>query len=287
MPARPTVRPIGEADVPTVAEFLHRELNPRVSVAAWEQLMRPPWSADAPNRGFALFDDAGSVVGAYAAVYSERPAPGGTIAVCNLAAFCVREDARAHGLRLIRALLAQKGYVFTDLSPSGNVVALNERLGFRRLDTATWLAPNLPSRRPAGVRLSEDPDAIAQVLTGTDASVFRDHRRAAAARHLVVQRGRDYAYVIYRRDRRKRLPLFATVLYAGGSGELLREAWPAVRTRLARHGLAATLAEPRLLGFVPSPARAIAQPRAKMVRGDGWDDAQVDYVYSELALVAW
>ena len=38
----------------------------------------------------------------------------------------------------------QDGYHFTDLSPSGNVVALNRRLGFTQLDTATALVPNLP-----------------------------------------------------------------------------------------------------------------------------------------------
>ena len=51
---------------------------------------------------------------------------------------------RLHGLRLLKAVLRQEGYHFTDLSPSGNVVGINERLRFRFLDTTTALVPNLP-----------------------------------------------------------------------------------------------------------------------------------------------
>lgn len=286
MPTSPRVRPILDADVPDVAHFLHEQLNPKVTTGEWEQLMRPPWEVDAPNRGFLLESDAG-IAGVYLAVYSERTVAGDRVKVCNLAAFCVLEDARAHGLRLVRPLLRQEGYLFTDLSPSGNVVALNERLGFRPFDTATHLTVNLPAVRRRGVRLSEDAAAIARVLTGTDAQIHRDHRDAAAAHPLLVQRDDRYAYLVYRRDRRRGLPVFATPLYVGGDAALLRDAWPAVRARLLRHGLLATLAEHRVLGFTPRAGHALIRPRVKMLRGEGWSPDAVDYLYSELALVNW
>ena len=110
----------------------------------WLPVARPPWSAG-PNRGFRLIVD-DVVVGAYAAVYSSRETPEGALHVCNLAAFFVLPEYRPHSLRLVRALLGQKGYLFTDLSPSGNVPAMNERLGFARLDTATRLAVNVAGR---------------------------------------------------------------------------------------------------------------------------------------------
>ena len=67
---------------------------------------------------------------------------------------------RLHGLRLLKAVLRQEGYHFTDLSPSGNVVGINEKLSFRFLDTTTALVPNLPGRRlPGRGRISSDPDA--------------------------------------------------------------------------------------------------------------------------------
>jgi len=282
-----SVRSIGADEIDASAQFLHDTLNPRVSAAAWRSLFHPPWQAHAPNSGFVLLDAAGQPVGVYAAVYSTRVIDGEPVPICNLAAFCVREDVRAHGLRLMRSLLGQKGFEFTDLSPSGNVVPMNERLGFRRLDTTTSLTLNLPGRRGGGIRTTEDHEAIERALDETDRRIHCDHREAPAARHLLVQRDGAYAYLVYRRDRRRRLPLFASPLYVGGDRELLREAWPAVRTRLLRHGLPFSLAEHRVLGFEPRWGVAVRHPRTKMIRGTRWRSDAVDYLYSELVLVNW
>ena len=174
------------------------------------------------------------IVGAYAAVYSERTIDGETHRICNLAAFCVLDDFRAHSFRLVRALLGQRGFEFTDLSPSGNVVALNERLGFARLDTTTRLASTSPPSR-RGVRVTSDPGGL-RGFQGDDAEVYADHRVAPAARHLLVISGDDYAYLIVRKDRRKGLPLFATPLYVGGDLEC-SDAWPTIGSHLLlRHG---------------------------------------------------
>src|SRR5262245_57720181 len=104
--------------------------------------MVPAWTVDQPNHGF-LLRVSEHVVGVYLAFYSQRTINGRLEQFCNLAAWCVLEEYRSHGLRLTRALLAQKGYHFTDLSPSGSVIQLNTRLGFSHLDVATALIPNL------------------------------------------------------------------------------------------------------------------------------------------------
>ncbi|MFF2271639.1 hypothetical protein ACFVTX_05180 [Agromyces sp. NPDC058136] len=283
-----TVRPILAADVTAVSRFLHHHLNRRVSAAAWAGVVAPPWSNRGPNHGFLLLDGE-EIVGVYAAVYSEREFGGERIPVCNLAAFCVLEGYRAHGLRLVRSLLAQRGFEFTDLSPSGAVIALNERLGFRHLDTATRLVANLPRVPRRGIRVTESPDALAATLDGRDAEVYRDHRRAAAAQHLLVEHDGGHGYLMFRRDRRKRLPLFASPLYVGGDAGCLEAAWPQLGSHLlTRHGLAATLAERRVLRFTPrGPGVDLARPRPKMYRGDRLDADTVDYLYSELTLVRW
>ena len=281
------LRPILEVDVDDVALFLHEHLNVRVSPDSWKRLLAPPWRSDAPNAGFQLLSNE-RVVGVYAAVYSERDIDGTTLHFCNLAAFCVLDQYRAHSFRLLRAILGQKGYEFTDLSPSGNVIALNERLGFVRVDTATTLAVNLPSVPRRGVTVSGSPAVLETTLTGADAVIYRDHRDAAAARHVVITRGDDYAYLVFRKDRRKRLPIFATPLYVGGSRELLRAAWPRIAAHLLlRHGLAATLAEPRVLGFTPKLGRKLSTPRTKMFRSKTVPADRLDYLYSELTLLEW
>lgn len=278
--------PITKPDLPRVATFLHNNLNHRVTERAWEQLMTPSWDPDPPNHGF-LLSHADAVVGAYVAVYSRRTVDASVVSVCNLAAFCVLPDHRAHSLRLVRKMLAQRGYVFTDLSPSGNVPALNDRLGFTRWDTATRLVTNLPCRARRDVAVLERKADIAEILAEADARVFEDHQDAAAARHLVVQTDEGYGYLIYRRDRRRRLPLFASPLYVGGSAEILADAWPSVAGVLLRRGLTFTLGERRILGFVPSgPGRDLRDPRPKMYKGSP-DSAPKDYLYSELVLLQW
>lgn len=283
--SRPVVLPIEDHDAERVAAFLHRQLNQRVPVPAWLAILRPPWAHRGPNHGFQLLDG-NEIVGVYAAVYA-APRAGG-LPVCNLAAFCVREDHRAHALRLVRALTGQPGFVFTDLSPSGSVPALNARLGFEHLDTSTRLAINVPLGSQRAARLTERPERIVALLQGEDAQVYEDHRRAPAARHIVVHTGGDYAYLMYRRVRRKRMGIFAAPIFVGGDSALLRDAWPQVAGRLLRRGLLATLAERRVLGFAPGgPGRELSRPRPRMFLGAGVNESEIDYLYSELPLLDW
>ncbi|MEO7005446.1 MAG: hypothetical protein ABI275_08820 [Terrimesophilobacter sp.] len=281
------IRPIRNEDAGAVARFLHDQLNPRVTLGAWSALLLPPWGVEAPNHGFQLVEDS-TIVGVYVAVYSERDVDGEQWKFCNLAAFCVRESYRAHSFRLVRAILAQRGFEFTDLSPSGNVVALNERLGFSLLDTATRVTPNLPAIPRRGLTVSDDPDVVERILRGRDAQVYRDHRAAPAARHIVAIAGEEYSYLVVRKDRRKRLPLFVSPLYVGGSQGLLRSAWPQIASHLLlRHGALATLAERRVLGFVPAFGVDLRTPRAKMFRSKNVSAGALDYLYSELTLLTW
>lgn len=281
---RPVVVPITDADVDRVAEFFSVHLNRRVPTERWRAILRPPWQSGGPNRGFQLTYD-GAIVGAYAVVYSDREIGGQPVRIANLAAFCVLPEQRAHALRLMRAVLGQKGLVFTDLSPSGNVPALNERLGFARLDTATRLVVHGLARRRCIV--SAKSADFGRTLRGRDAEVYRDHRDAPASRHLLIREGGRYAYLIYRRDRRKRLPLFASPLYVGGDASLLQRNWSVVGAYLLRRGFLATLAERRVLGFTPSGiGRELRRPRTKMFKGAVSADA-VDYLYSELTLLEW
>ena len=281
------VRPIKGEDSDSVSWFLHEHLNPRVQYAAWGALLNPPWHVDAPNHGFQLVVGT-TVVGALVAVYSDRDVDGAPRRFCNLAAFCVREDYRAHSVRLLRAILAQPGFEFTDFSPSGNVVALNQRLGFAALDTATRVAPNLPRIPRRGLTVSDDPAVVVGTLLDPDAGVYRDHRDARAARHIVAIAGGEYCYLVVRRDRRKRLPFFVSPLYVGGSRDLLRSAWPQVASHLlVRQGALATLAERRVLGFTPPFGVDLGSPRGKMFRSTNVAKDAIDYLYSELTLLEW
>ncbi len=283
---RVELAPITVGDVGDVADFLHQHLNSRLSAAQWARSAVPPWSVDAPNHGF-LLRQRGAVVGTYLAFYSEREVDGQVRRICNLAAWCVLDEHRAHGVRLARAMLRQKGYDFVDLSPSGNVVRLNERLGFHSLDTSTALVPNLPLPSRRGVRVLTAPDQIEAALSERDLQVYRDHRSAAAALHFVVRVGEESCYVIARRERRKGLPLFASLLHVSDPAVLARAGHAPYRHLLLRHRALVTLAEGRVAGRPPRLSRQQAAPRPRMFRGDGLSPRSVDYLYSELMCVPW
>lgn len=280
-------RPIAEADVPAVAEFLHANLNKRVSVDAWTCAVDVPWQVERPNAGFMLLDG-DAVVGAYVAYYSERTIAGQPERFCNLGAWCVLPDYRFYGLKLLRALLAQDGYHFTDLSPSGNVVGLNTRLGFRFFDTATSVVPNLPwPSLPWRDTVSFDPALLERTLEGLELQHYRDHAAAAAARHLLLMRGGEWCYVVFRKDRRKGLPLFATILHVSNPALFKTMSRPLARHMLLRHRTAATLIERAIVDHRPRLSRTVNSPRRKMFRSTSLEPAQTDYLYSELVCLSW
>jgi hypothetical protein len=282
------VSPITTADIPAVARFLHVNLNARVPADAWERALQVPWKVSAPNYGFLLRDERGDVVGACLAFYSERAIDGRTRRICNLGAWCVLPEHRFYSLRLLKALLAQPGYEFTDLSPSGNVVGVNTKLGFAFLDTTTAVAPNLPwPAFPRGSRVSADPVLIENTLTGEDLQIYRDHAGTSAARHAVLLHGGRYCYVVFRTDRRKNLPFFASVLFVSDP-DLFR----VMRRRfqnhlLLRHRVVALLAELRVVAHRPPLSHLLRNPRPKMFRSTDLSEPDIDYLYSELTCVSW
>lgn len=278
-------KPITDADTWTVAEFMHFQMYSGVSVADWHRLMNPPGDAEQPNHGY-LLREKGRVVGAYLALYSERVIDGRVRNICNLGAWCVVPEHRANGLRLLRSLLRQRGYTFTDLTPSETVVALNTRLGFVPLDTTTAVIPNAPwPMWPRGVRVVDAPNEIDRMLSGRDQTIYRDHV-ATAAHHVVLAKGDQACYVIFRRDKRRHLRVFGSILYVGNP-DLFRDCAPHFyRYLLLRHRMAATLAEIRVVGYRPKWAVTVAG-WPKMYLSEDLAPAQVDYLYSELTCRPW
>ena len=263
---RATVSAITAADLGRVGVFLHQNLNARVSSQAWADAARVPWSVDAPNHGFMLLDG-DDVVGVYLAFYSDRTVNGQTERFCNLGAWCVLPAHRLHSITLLRALLGQPGYHFTDLSPSGNTVPVNARLKFNRLDTATALLPNLPwPSWPGQCRITSDPVAIERILTGRAAADLRGPSRRSGSASRRDDQGGEQCYVIFRRDRRKNLPLFASVLYVSNPPLFRSMARVFGRHLLMRHGVIVTLMELRVCGGQPVGSFLLRSSRPKMFK---------------------
>lgn len=271
--------------MPEIARFLHEHLNPRLSAEQWARAIEPPWRAPGSERGLCL-RDGGDLVGVYLAFGADRTVRGERLRYCNLAAWCVLDEYRSSGLKLLMGLLRSDADVFTDLSPSGAVVPIDERLGFRHLDTTTSLRANLPGRtRRRGVELVTDGARIATLLDADDAQVYVDHATSAAARHVVVLVDGEPCYVIWRRVTRKRLPVFASLVHVGAPALLDRALGPLAAHLLAR-GAPVLLAEHRIAGGPLRSARVV-RGRPKLFRSDRVEPDDVDDLYSEIACVPW
>jgi hypothetical protein len=280
------VRPVEAVDLGPVGLFLHRQLNSRLDAGTWSQAARPSWEGDQPNHGFLLERD-DEVLGVNLAFYSTRRVAGVERRFCNLAALVVVPEHRAQAVRLVRGLLRQPGFSFTDLSPSGQVVDIDRRLGFRPLDTTTAITANLSVRGSRAAEVLTRVDEIADRLEDAEQRrLFQDHRSALAARHLLVVDGDRQCYVLYRRDRRKRLPLFATLLHVSDP-DLYLEARPLVDRHLRSEGALLTLVELRVLGGRTPPGARLFEGRPKMLKSQELLPDEVDDLYSELTSVPW
>lgn len=279
------VQPITDTDLDSVSQFLVEHFPPDSGhewATAWRETVNRDGS-DAPNHGFLLL--AGDrTVGAYCAIYSTRQIAGETQHICNLAVWCVNDHYRVHSIRMLRALIGQKGWHFTDLSPAHTVQKLNERLGFKYLDTTTSVAPNLPLSMRRGVRIHTDPELIDSALSGEALTYYRDHATARWARHLVIIDGDDACYVQWRRTRRKGLPLFANVQYVSDPTTFRRCFGSVARQFLFRYVAAGTVAEWRVVGGRLPRSYTSRKSRKRMYRSDTLPPEAVDYLYSELTM---
>jgi hypothetical protein len=276
--------PITDADVAAVADFLHANHNDRVPWA--QSCTAVPWKVEAPNYGFMLRDGQ-RVVGILLALYSERLVAGRVERFCNLGTWCVLPDYRSRSISLVKALLAQEDYHFTVLSPNEGPQEILAWLSFRFLDTSAMLVPNLPwPTLPGRTRISADPDVIERTLAGAELELYHDHAQAPAAHHLVIIRGQDSCYVMFREFRYKGAPVYANILHVSNPDLLHRALIPLTRHLLSRHGLVATLAELRIIEHKPRLSFKL-NDRPKMYRSANLEPGQIDYLYSELVCVPW
>ena len=161
-------------------------------------------------------------------------------------------------------------------------------LGFEALDTTTALVPNLPIPGGArGTRLLARPAELEEALDESSLVVYRDHRHPGGVIHLALQTSEGTCYVIARKERRKGLPLFASIVHVSDR-RIFRCGGRAVyRHLLLHHGALMTLAELRVVGDRPALSVLQRAPRPRMFRSRDLSASAIDYLYSEVTCVSW
>lgn len=279
------VCPITDADLPRVARFLGENFPPDTPPEQWANAWKDTVNltgSNAPNHGFMLRVGE-DVVGAYPTIYSTREIDGRPEHFCNLAVWFTAPKYRHHSVRMLHAILSQRGWHFTDLTPIEKVQQLDLRLGFKYLDTTTLLIPNLPwPSLPDRVTITSEPRRIDAALSSDARTYYRDHAGCRWARHLALVWDDQSCYIQWRRERRKRLPVFSSIRYVSNP-TLFRKAYrPLARHLLLHFGAIATLAEVRVIGGRVRPSLELSKSPARMYKSDTLSPDNIDYLYSEI-----
>jgi hypothetical protein len=275
---------IADADLPRVCEFLHRHLNSKISVDSWLRSFRVPWSGDRPNYGFMLRNDE-DVLGVCTAVYSERMIRGVTQRFCNLAAWCVLPESRGWSLLLLKGLLDQRGYHFTDLTSLPEVVPIMEKLKFEFLDTTWAIMLNIPGwPRANRGRIIAEAREIEEILTPDERRIYQDHRGLGSLRHVVVEHSGEHCHIIYIAQQRKSVRC-ATVLHVSAP-DVLRRSYSLIGSHfLRRHRALLTVWECRFLSTTPRLSVRFQSRHRKLYRSESLLPTDIDNLYSELMSV--
>lgn len=279
--ARPRIEPVTAANIEAFCTFLHKNLNPALSIEALRAGLTRSWHVSAPNHGFVLMDGQ-EIVGGIGAIYAERPLQGIPTRICNITGWCVLESHRAQSMRLAMAIVAQEGWHFTDLSPTKVVGAMLRFLKFQVLDEREVVLPNLPwLPAPWAPRVLQRPEHIEKVLAGEALQAYRDHRDFPWLGQIAVGTRSSWCHVVYKRGQYKGMPA-ARILHLDQPATFVRS-WRRVGSHLLGRGMFSTHVEARRLGAGPMPWPSAVRSgfNPKMYRSDQLTSDQIDLLYSE------
>jgi hypothetical protein len=279
---QPTLEPITDSDLTDFCQFLVENLSRQRTAEEWASAFLQDWGVEKPNNGFLLRDE-GQIVGGIGAIYAERLIRGKPERFCNITSWCVLDRYRAQSMRLAIALTSQPGFHFTDLTPTEVVSKTLQFLKFRPMNERQAVWPNFPwpFARLSGVRVVTDGDALGQVLSDEDNSVYQDHRHLTWITHLAIGRPDDFCYLAYKESRLRGLP-GARILAFSDSGRFLDYRLSLGNHLLFRHGLLFTRTESRLLHRIPKPGIELKGFRNKVFRSDTLTEADISNLYTEI-----
>jgi len=274
---------IDEAALAEVGQFLHHNVNRRISPEAWAGSLVYPWCDSRPNFGFQL-RDGDKLVGVFCAIYSAQTIEGRIERFCNPHSWCVLSDYRKHSLGLALALIKQPSYHFTMLTPNPKVAEIFIRLGFKLMNERVVVIPNLPSPIAAiEAHIAEcDTDRIARHLSGHVLRDFEAHRTIPWLAFLAFGKGDDICLIVYKIGCWKRLPC-ANIMHVSDPAAFDRHLHLMQHCLLLRHGLLVSRAEARFLCRVPHIAYSERRTQSKLFQSSTVKDSQIGDLYSELA----
>jgi hypothetical protein len=277
-----SITPIQHEHLAAAGQFLHENLNQRISAADWIASLTHPWSETRPNYGMQLHEG-NKLAGVFCAIYSEQMIDGRMEKFCNPHSWCVLPDYRNHGIGLVLSIIKQRGYHYTMLTPNPKVAEIFRQLRFKDLGAEVAVFANVPTLGGArGGVVETRPDALAQLLPPAARRAYELHHEIRWLRFVAFGREGDMCLVAYKTGRWKKLPC-ARILHVSDAGAFQRHL-PLLRRRLLlNEGFATCRVETRLIGSAPRFSWRMTRTQAKLYMSPTLRDSQITDLYSELA----
>ena len=257
------------------------------SVEKGRKIFGYQWERDETYCGLILVDG-DRTVGFLGMIFSRRRINGKVEKFCNLTFWVVHKDYRSRAIFLILPLHGMKDYTITDLTPTKNVYKIQNKLGFKDLETKGRLLLPFGRRlfqpKYSHTNLTHDLAAIEKKLEGQNLKIFKDHKPYPCFHFLLTGKDR-YCYIIYTKLKRKRIP-YAHLHYISDP-ELFALAYRDIRKSIVSHAKARfLLIDSRLVKNKKLPLSICLPYRApKQYISSTLKPEQIDNLYSELVML--
>lgn len=230
--------------------------NPHLNKDDWRQLFVDHSGLQNGHFGWMLVDG-DEVVGFLSTILSERMIRGETVLLCNMSNWIVKREYRAHSLALHARVLADKSVTVTNLSPTPQVLKLQEKLGFTPMDKSERIILPVVTPRTFMDRceIVTKAGAVEAALEGERLRFFRDHQ-LPFNHHILLRTPLGDCYIMMNRTSKKicgnwRLP-FARVHHIGAPDIFVRYLEKLVVRLAASLKVVAMIVDDRMLcGAVP------------------------------------
>lgn len=283
--------PIDHSSSARALELL-REGFPQESDAFWRtglaRLLELGWNATAEIPAGHLLMDRDQAVGVILTPATVRRDTNGRLRrIVNLSSWYIRPDHRWRAVAMLRQVLSTSDAIYTDLTPSSDVVRLIRPLGFVPLNQGLVIDA-LPlttfARSPGGVVVDLDHVPADRLAPGEHALLAAHRKIGCLPAALLDDEG--CCALLFKRCAVKRLPA-ATLVYCGDNRRLARHLG-AVSRFLLRRGRLALVRDARDGDPQPRTSRRlpIGLKFARYTAADAWFFRnRTDFAGSELCIL--
>jgi hypothetical protein len=276
------LRAVAPGDIEAVCTFLAANMGRGMKQEQYRPLFTYPWMPEKPGMGYML-EDSGRIVGFLGAIYSDRVIRGESKRFCNLTNWCVLPKFRNESLKLLFAILGQRGQTIVNLSPSEEVQKMLNAMRYRTLDVFKLFSLPLSHFWTLGGpgELVSDAAKIESRLDEAGRKVIADHA-ATGCRFVAIVNGSQTSLIVSKK-RRKQGVGFTEILHVS-EVELFRRNFERVKLALMRKDRTMLMAiDERMLG--PRLPLMLPYRRMSFLNSPSIAPREIDNLYSEIAVL--